>query len=151
MKVKQSHYRPGQALRVPAGWGSQISKQSAHECGKVVSLTHRPPLPPQINIAGTHFCHSLSRAKGHSAAGRITSMKNCNDITGNRTRDLPTCSAVSRPTAPPAACPIAISVRQYTKCVFGLCFGKWDVTSPSAVRLRFTRKVQDNFFPTSHI
>ena len=32
-------------------------------------------------------------------------MKNSNDTIGNRTCDLPTCSALPQPTAPPAACP----------------------------------------------
>jgi len=46
-KIKQSYYRPGpgpegsRRLRLP------ISRQMAHEGGKVVSPTHRPPLPPR--------------------------------------------------------------------------------------------------------
>jgi hypothetical protein len=35
----------------------------------------------------------LSRPQGHSATGRIMSLKNSNDTIGNRTRDLPVCSA----------------------------------------------------------
>jgi hypothetical protein len=35
------------ALRVPRGGGSQTSRQLAHEGGKVLSPTHRPPLPPR--------------------------------------------------------------------------------------------------------
>ena len=46
LKVKESHNRPGVAQRVPGGLGSQISWHAAREHGEVVSLTHRPPLPP---------------------------------------------------------------------------------------------------------
>jgi hypothetical protein len=53
-RVKLSRKRPGVAQRVPGSLGYQISRHSAHEGGEVVSLTHRPPLPPR-NVPGTHF------------------------------------------------------------------------------------------------
>ena len=45
----------------------------------------------------TFFCWRLSKPQGH----RIMSMKNSEETIGNRTRDLPACSAVPQPTAPP--------------------------------------------------
>jgi len=63
----------------------------AQDGGKVVSLTHRELLPPG-NTPGTHFCYRLSRTQGHSAIGRIMSMKNSNDTIWNRTSNLPICS-----------------------------------------------------------
>jgi len=36
----------------------RISIQSAHGGGKVVSLSHWPPLPPG-DISGTQFCYRL--------------------------------------------------------------------------------------------
>ena len=56
VKVKQSRYRSGggppkgsRKLRFPD------FVTTAQDGGKVVSLTHRPPLPPE-NTPGTHFC-----------------------------------------------------------------------------------------------
>ena len=54
---------------------------------------------------GTYFCKVLSQPQGHSAAGRIMSMKNSTDTIGNRIRDLPACSAVPQTPAPPHSDP----------------------------------------------
>jgi hypothetical protein len=45
-KAKDSRNKTGVAQRVPGVLGSQISWHSAREGGEVVSLRHRPPLPP---------------------------------------------------------------------------------------------------------
>jgi hypothetical protein len=56
---------------------------------------------PPGDKPGTHFCYRLSRPQGHSAAGRIKSMKSPNFSIEYRTRDLPACSAVPQSTALP--------------------------------------------------
>jgi hypothetical protein len=82
-------------------WLSDFN-HSEHDGGKVVNHMHRPPLPTR-NIHAIHFCESLSQPQGHSAAGRIMSMKKSKNTIGNQTRDLPACIAVPQPTAPPRA------------------------------------------------
>ena len=41
---------PAKTLSVQGGWGSQISRQMAHEGGKVVGPMHQPPSPPPKEI-----------------------------------------------------------------------------------------------------
>ena len=70
--------RTGKAVPLQACSGSECSRKlrfpdcvtTAQDGGKVVSLTHRPLLPPG-NTPGTHFCQRLSRPHGHGVIGRI--------------------------------------------------------------------------------
>ena len=48
-------------------------------------------------------------------------MKNANNTNGNRTRDLPACSAVPQPTAPPRA-PIYLEINKNLKYLTDLQF-----------------------------
>jgi len=81
---------PGRAKRVPGVWGPQISRQSAHE-----------GLTPQETFLVLICFRRWVHPRGRSASGRIMPVKNSSDIIGNRTRDLPACSAVPQSTAPP--------------------------------------------------
>jgi hypothetical protein len=97
--VKQSLYRPWGPQEV----GAPTLKDNRHS--KVIRLsalrTGRLYLP--WKSPGTHFCYRLSGPQGHTAARRIMSSKNSNETLRNRNRDLPACSTVSQPTAPPRA------------------------------------------------
>lgn len=72
--------------------------ESAYKCGKVFSLTLRPSLLAE-NIPSTHFCLKLSLPRVQRAARRIKSKKSIKHDIGNRTHDLPGCSAKPVPTS----------------------------------------------------
>ena len=65
----KSRIIPVQAWRGPEDFKRlrfPVFKTVAHECDKIVSPRHRPPLPPS-NIPGTHFCSRVGRTQGHCA------------------------------------------------------------------------------------
>jgi hypothetical protein len=80
------HTGKGKAVPLQAWSGPEGSRKlrfpdyvtTARDGGKVVSLTHRPPLPPG-NAPSIHLCWRLSQPQGHSAIRRIMSVKNSND------------------------------------------------------------------------
>ena len=115
-----------------------------------LSALHTGRLYPQGNIPGTHLCWELSRSEGHSAVGKIMSMKNSNDTIGNRTRDLPACSAVPQPTAPPRETCKRVE-KVYKEDICRLCASPNNVTktvkvwAEYAVRVKFVRNIHEIF------
>jgi len=51
---------------------------------------------PIYSLGNTHSCWRLSRPQKHGAAGRTMLKKNSKDTIGNRTRNLPDCSALPK-------------------------------------------------------
>jgi hypothetical protein len=69
----------GKAVPLQAWTGPQGSRRLRHMNVVTLSALRTGRVYPPGNILGTHFCYRLSRPQGHSAAGRIMSMKNSND------------------------------------------------------------------------
>jgi len=61
---------------------------------------YSPPLLPR-DTSVLISVKKMSRPQKHGAAGRIKSIRNSIDPIGSRIRDLPACSTVPQPTAPP--------------------------------------------------
>ena len=82
---RESRNRPGVAQRVPGGLGSQISWHSAREGGEVVSLTHRPSLPPAMVLVLIFTRDWVDPRAMERSEGDVT--EKSSDTAGNRSRD----------------------------------------------------------------
>ena len=67
-----------------------------------LSAIHTGHLYPTRKYSWYSFLLEAESTQGHSVTGMIMSVKNFSDTIGNGC-DLPACSAVSQPTAPPRA------------------------------------------------
>jgi hypothetical protein len=63
-KVNQSHYRPGQAQRVLRKLRFTDYVTTARDGGKVVSLTHRPPLTPRKCTWYSYLLEAIVQSEG---------------------------------------------------------------------------------------
>ena len=100
VKVKQPLYSPrhtscSRRLRLPTFLDNRHMKLVR------LSALHTDRLYSPGETRGTQFCQRLSWPQGHRWAGRIMSMKNCNDRIGSRIRNLPACTTVPQPTELP--------------------------------------------------
>jgi hypothetical protein len=89
-KVKLSRYRPEQALRDPEVKAPDFLDFRHYEGGKVVTLTQRPSLPPGISW----YSFLEAESTPEHMVPSVASEKIPSDITGKRSRDPPTSSAV---------------------------------------------------------
>jgi hypothetical protein len=104
VKKKKSKANPVTGREGP--WRCEMSRLSHFldnrltDNGEVVSLTLRPPFTPKEN-SWYSFLLEAESTPGLCAARKIRSIEKSNGVIGNRTRDLPTCSIVPKPTTLP--------------------------------------------------
>jgi hypothetical protein len=99
-KVKLSHYRPGQALGVPEVEAPEFL-DNLHMKVVRLSALRTGRLYPQEGSLVLISVRDLVDPRATMPPEELSHRKNSSDFIGNRTRDLPVCSAVPQPTAPP--------------------------------------------------
>ena len=91
--IKQSQYRPDMPSGLQEIEVSEFLDNRLMKVARFIALRTGRLFSPG-NIPGIHFCCCCSQPQGHSAAGRVKSMKSSHNPIRNRTRDLPACSVV---------------------------------------------------------